>query len=1394
MEVKKIRKQVILLLTTIVFALLLCGAVSAGNTGKVVKDKEDIKINYTTIYSGGTHQQLMAESVKEYPNVNYTTYLTTKLPSKLNFKKQNLVILDLYQESYVPVVESAVNDAKKNNATIIVLSPLTNTSKKLSTVDLSKHPYIMQYFDNGGLENEKRLLQYIMIKFFGLNETVQPPLTVPVTGIYHPDSGVPFASVTDYLQWYKSNGTHYKYNANKPTVGIIFHRDTYTKGSTAWVDSLIHKLEAQGFNCVGEFGMLADSLSIIMNTTTLKTNLPIDLLISTKSSRFQPLENGVEYLNALNVPVINAVIGMYQISPEMWMNSTDGIPTSLLGSRIALPELDGTTEFIVIAGEVKLPDSEIYVTVPIPEQVDWLVSRTKAWINLRRESNSTKNLAIIYYHHTSGKDSVGVMNEGGLNTYESLVNFLKALKKSGYKTGPIPTVGQLRNQMQLYGRNIGVWAPGELETMVNTGKVGLIPLNQYMQWFNQLPQANRKAVIDMWGEPPGDIMVYKKNGVKYIVIPYIKYGNILLAPQPMRGKDQNATALFTDNTVPPTHQYIAFYMWMNKVYDADALIHFGTYGSFEYLPGKQNGLSVKTDWPAILIQDMPHIYLYTIDGAAGAVQAKRRSNALIIGYSTPAIIAAGLYGDLANLENELTLYDQAADETVKKNQRKKILDDCKTLNLGKDLGVDLSKVTTVAAFDKFKITLRDYLTRLKNEYMPYGLHTLGESINGTYLISMVNSMLGVEFKQYLKDKSITENQTSKLLSMVILNGKTAEQAQKSVLGKTDAKLTNFLNLALVHAKNVQSCDQEITSLLNALEGKYVLPGPGGDPIRKPDALPSGRNLYSFDPREIPIKTSRDLGVQMAEDLVQKYLKETGEYPRKVSVFLWATETMKHMGVMESEILRLLGVKVEYDSYNRPTKLSLISSEELGRPRIDVLIIASGIYRDTFPIQMSLLDQAIRMAAQANDTAYPNYVKENSQAIYDWLISQGYDSTTAEELSMTRIFSAAPGGYGPSISTSIDQSNQWDDESDIGNMFINGWGYAYSQTTWGSEFQEIFTRNLAGVDMVTHSISSNNYGLLYGDGYFSDLGGLMLAVRTASGKNPVVYLNNLRDSNNAQVESLDQFLSTEFRTRNANPTWIKGMMEQGSYGATIMNSGVENLWGWTVTNPDSVPEWMWDEVMDIYVNDKYDLGMKEFFDTNNPYAKQSMIARMVEAIRKGYWNPSESVKTQLANEYIESVIKYGVTCCHHTCSNIDLSEFMVMGSSLSKAQLQQFADAFEGITGKTIEVPGDTGEQNDNPDQGSVPPSEENPEDREQNTNPDQGTTSPGETSTVQAASTEAGQASDSNSQNAHEISEVSQQNSSQSNTPLVAIIGVILLMCLVGVGYFRTSIMDFLKK
>ncbi|HIH95438.1 TPA: cobaltochelatase subunit CobN, partial [Methanosarcina acetivorans] len=657
---------------------------------------ENVTLNVTAIFSGSTQQQLSMEAIKDYPHIKYTTYLTTKIPDSLDLSTQDLILLDLYQDSLIPSVEQAVNDAKNsNNATVVVLSPLTEEGLVLGNVNHTEHPYIIQYFDNSGLENHKRLLTYLMVNFFGMNGTVSEPIVIPKVGIYHPDSSKPFENVTEYLKWYgDTDGDHYVYDPDRPTVAILFHTDFYVKNTPEITDSLIREFEASDINCVAEYGQLGDSLALVINTSDNTPNLSIDAIINTKSYRIksystEPVEKGVEYLEALDVPLITAVTGLYQTTPEQWKESNEGIPISLLGTRLALTELDGAIEPIVVSGEVKDPLTEVYHKAPIDEQVEWLVDRTLSWINLRHGGNTSKKVALIYYHHASGKDEVGVMDEGGLDTHVSLINVLEALKEEGYDTGDhLPDVEELVNLMQSQGKNIGTWAPGELNAMVENGNVTLIPETVYLEWFNELPEDKRNEVIERWGNPPGEIMVYENVTGKYIVIPNIRFGNILLAPQPMRGKGQNDSVMFYDEAVVPHHQYIAFYLWLNKQYEADVIVHFGTYGSFEYLPGKQTGLDVTSCWPAILIQDMPHLYLYTVDGTAGATQAKRRSNAVIIDYLTPPLVAAGLYGNLSVLDNELLMYDLVGEELVKQQYRESIIRQCEELNLDYDLNAN----------------------------------------------------------------------------------------------------------------------------------------------------------------------------------------------------------------------------------------------------------------------------------------------------------------------------------------------------------------------------------------------------------------------------------------------------------------------------------------------------------------------------------------------------------------------------------------------------------------------------------------------------------------------------------------------------------------------------------
>lgn len=1350
-------------------------------------------INITGIWSGSTNFEIMTKVSMNYPYIRYRAFLTSKLPKTLNLANEKIIFLDLYDDKYNHLIKEQLELAKKNGAKIIVLSPQSTESKKFSTVDLSKHPNILKYFKNGGYENDKRLLDYSLNKFGGYDTPIENPIDMPLIGIYHPKSKKPFDNVNDYLNWYKSNGNHYKYDSKKPTIAILFHKDSYIKGDIEWVNKIIYKYESKGINCIAEFGQLGDSLSLLLDKKKLKLRTPLNLVITTKSYRLnsysnEPMEDGVKYLKAVNVPIIHAIASLYQISPDEWLNSSAGIPSNSVGSKISLPEIDGITEQIIIAGQVKNDKTEVYSTVIIPDQLNWLIDRSIAWINLQIKSNKDKKISLIYYHHSSGKDSVGIMDEGGLNTHKSLINVLKALKAKGYNLGgKIPTLAELKRSMISHGSNIGVWAPGELEKMVKTGEVELIPLNQYLKWFNNLPKKNRDAVISKWGTAPGNIMVYEKLGSKYIVIPRLKYGNVLLAPQPMRSKGQDPKVLFNGNTTPPTHQYIAFYFWMSKIYNTDALVHFGTYGSFEYLPGKEKGLSAKYDWPAILIQDMPHLYLYSVDGVGGATQAKRRANAVIIDYSTPAIIASGLYGDLANLEKELVLYDQISDPKVKTKQREKILNLISKLKIDKDLKIDLKIIKSEKSFETFKIQLRDYLTDVKKEYMPYGLHTIGEGINENNLVSMIKSMLGSDFLKYTKTKNISNSQLNNLLKE-ITNGNNPINAQKKIVGKTDEKITQYLDLAVLYNKYLSDNTQEINSLIYSLEGKFVLPGPGGDPIRNPNAYPTGRNIFSFDPREIPIKSARDLGVQMANDLLNKHLKEKGKYPKKVAQVLWFAETSNHFGVTESMILTLLGIELDYDKYNRPTKLKLIPSNELKRPRIDVLLATSGIYRDNLPIQIGLLNKAIKMAATAEDKNYPNYVKLNSEKIYKSLIKQGMDKEIALNLSYSRIFSAEIGSYGPSIGTAAGHSDQWKNSNEIAKLYIDGFGYVYGDDNWGKKYKGLFEENLNDVDVAIHSVSSNNYGLLYGDGYASSLGGLSLAIKSLSGKNPTIYINNLRDINNAKIDNLAYFLSKELRSRNLNSKWIKGMMNEGNYGAGVMASNVENLWIWSVTEPNTIEKWMFDEFYETYIKDKHNLGLKEFFNKNNPYARQSIALRLLEANRKGYWDTTDEIKRELTDEFIKSVLEYGVTCCHHTCGNIQIDNYLMHYSTLSRSELLEYSNMMKQATNRNIKVPGMKKPSNSQTPSNKV--STQNSRDYIQNV--DAKSTTNRDKSSDEKLSNEIGESTQ--SKDAYELKENTKSNGNSSSMSIYAILLVLFLLCLFVGGYYLEDIKRHLKR
>ena len=1251
-----------------------------GNTTEVdppIPPEDRTKITFVTTIQ--KYILLIESAAKDDPHIskyiNVSTIFVDDSNRNTNVSDQNVIMM-----AHGRLTKERAEEARDNGAFII--THMFQDLDNLGNVNTSDPTYsnITTYWDNGGEENIKQLIIFLGVKFCNVSMEILPPAPPINFGIYHPDASKIFNTAAEYLEWYDSTG---RYDPSNPTVGII-DGSIPAYGKSFVIKGLIKMIEERGVNVIFSTYSYKDQNS--SNYFIQDNKSVVDAVIVLKAFRlhYGNEEKGIEYLMNLNVTPLAGMCS-YCSSPEQWENSTGLIPSEI-SSKIALPELDGLTDFIFISGETKNPISGLKYYKPVDYQMDWIADRAISWAKLHRMNNSEKKIALIYYNHGGGKNNLGA---NYLDIVPSLKNLLGAMKDEGYEIeGEVPEEKELLGLMIHQGRNIGTWAPGELDNMVSNYSVVLIPENEYKSWFDELPVNKRQEAIETWGEPPGKIMVYENETGKYIVVPLVSFGNVILTPQPTRGWLQDEAVLYHDKGIPPHHQYLAFYFWLKKEFGADAILHLGKHGTQEWMPGKETALSVRECWPAILIQDLPVVYPYIVDDINEGTQAKRRGNAVIVSHLTPPTVAAGLYENLSLLHNKIHSY-LSAQELLKIEYRGTITELYDNLTLSEDFDVSVEELRAMndTEFEDFiNGELHLYLHELADEFIPYGLHILGAPPVDWKLLSMVESMLGDDFVEHIAEvypdahvlNPAHKNCTvmEELLREVIFNGSSPENAQEKVLGSGNisSNLTEDLNTARMYAENLSKCTIEIPRILDGFSGKYIPPKIGADPIRNPDAIPTGNNFYSFDSRLIPTKEAWKVGKLVGDAFLSRYKEEhNGSYPTKVGFVLFAGGTMANHGITESEILYLLGVEPIWDKRNRPTKLKLISSSELGRPRIDVLITTSGLYRDTFPDKSILLDKAVRLAAQANDTEYQNYVKENSDRICDWLMANGYNETDARSLSMARVFRQAPGAYGTGLSNAIPASNTWENETKLADLYISRMGHVYGQDGWGVPNVDLFRQNLADVEVNLHHAPSSFRGLIDNDDAYAFIGGLALAVRSVSGKNPDVYMANLRDPDNPKIETLQHCLQRELRARYFNPKWIQGMMEHGYAGAREMDHKfVENLWGWDVVTPDLITEDMWNQVYDVYIQDKYDLGLNEFFDSNNPYAQQSITARMLETIRKGYWDPSEDVKTNLVETYQKSVDEYDVTCCHHTCGNVLLQDYMqgiVSASALEQSTEQ-----------------------------------------------------------------------------------------------------------------------------
>jgi len=1073
---------------------------------------------------------------------------------------------------------------------------------------------LIAYYASGGEANLRALFAVIAAWRLGADaRTVPPPETLPASGFYHPAAPRVFSTLADYLAW---GGTRWKPDAGR--VAVIIHPGLVSGMETQAVDALIAASEAKGLLPIALWLEAGDPQAL----QKLVGPANVDALIIATH-----LQNGraraAEFLK-LGIPVLQTV-SYRDGDVEYWAKSKSGMSQRLVAPFLALPETWGVSDPIVVEAV------ENGAPVPIMAQIDALVSKASRLAALRHKPTAEKRLALMFWNYPPGEKNLSASN---LNVPRSLEKLAAALATAGYDVPATSEAELIRAAQAMLG---AIYHPENLVGMLDNGLAATVSVARYRFWLETLPAERRAELVARWGDPENDPNVREVKGEKQFVIPRLRLGKLTIMPQLPRGGRPGES--YHDAKEVPGHAYLAAYLYVREILGADALIHFGTHGTQEWTPGKDRGLSV-SDYPFLTVGDLPVLYPYIQDNIAEALQAKRRGRAVTISHQTPPFAPAGLYDELRDLHAKIHEYIQLDEGSVRDRTAADIRKAVIAAKLDRDMGWTQERMQ--ADFPAFLSALHDHVHELARHAMPLGLHTFGEPAADEHRLATVMQQLGQDFYRRVGSEpdeffATDFNALQKSAPYQILQHHLRESVPISEVG--DPLLRADLERAVGLDRHLSETG-EIEALLAGLAGRFVMPGSGGDPIHNPD-VPSGRNLYAFEPDRVPTRAAYEAGGEAMQQLIDTYRAEhSGETPTKLAFSLWASETMRHLGVLEAQVLHALGLRPVWNEAGRVTALEVIPRAELGRPRIDVVLQVTSVYRDQFDGFMRLLADTIDKLAELDEPDNP--VARNTAAAARKLSTSGHSEIESKQLAALRIFSNAPDDYGTGLPGSVLRSAAWDKDTSLAEIYLSRLQFAYGAKTWGARIEDanLFAEQLKGTQAVVLSRSSKLHGILSTDHPFEYLGGLALAVRHLDGKSPALYVADLREQR-SRITSAARFLADEMRTRVLNPHWISGMQREGYAGTLELLNATNNLWGWQVTAPETVRADQWQAVHDTFVNDIRQLGLRAWFEQYNPTAQAQLIERLIEAVRKGYWDASQATRRQLVERWNELVERHHV---------------------------------------------------------------------------------------------------------------------------------------------------------
>nr|WP_213272119.1 magnesium chelatase subunit H [Hyphomonas sp.] len=891
---------------------------------------------------------------------------------------------------------------------------------------------------------------------------------------------------------------------------------------------------------------------------------------------FNDADAAVDMLKTLDVPYVCALASEFQ-SLSDWGANPKGLTPVEATMMVALPELDGATGSIVVGGRAdhgtqcfgcdrKCQFQENGRRMQAcPERADMLAARVAKLAGLKNKSAAERRVAITLFNFPPNSGAAG--SAAHLAVFESLHNLLGELSRDGYKLDVPESVDTLRDML----------LQGNRERFGTDANVAVqIPVSDHVRRETRLAEIEAQ-----WGPAPGRQLTDGRS----LLVMGVQLGNVFIGLQPGFGYEGDPMRLLFEKSFAPTHAFAAYYSWLREGFGADAVIHFGTHGALEFMPGKQAGLSGNC-WPDYLIGDLPNIYFYAANNPSEAAIAKRRGNATIVSYLTPPVAEAGLYKGLADLSDTISRWrhlspDQAA-------QR----DDLEELIFS--LAGELELLPEAACDAAARIeSIRTRLMEIEGSLIPEGMHIAGRAPDAAAMEGLLAAM--------------PEGEGEAVLPPAALRA-LAEGVQPAAIAQRlgmDAAHPGLVRLA--RARRLMAEDHELPALLHALDAGYIAPVPGGDLIRTPEILPAGRNIHGFDPFRLPSAFALADGRRQADRLLARHVSDTGRLPAAMAMVLWGTDNLKSEGAQIAQALALMGAAPRFDSYGRLCGAELVPLEALGRPRIDVMVTLSGIFRDLLPLQIRMLAEAALAAASADEPPEQNFIRRHALACQG---RYGVDLETAA----LRVFSNAEGAYGANVNLLV-SSGAWDKEDELADTYSHRKCFAYGRNGVPTAQPDIFKSLLEDVELAYQNLESVETGLTTIDHYFDTLGGISRAAAKARGEELKVYVGD-QTRGDGIVRTLAEQVSLETRTRTLNPKWYEGMLRHGYEGVRQIESQVTNTMGWSATTGQVAP-WVYQEMTETFVLDE---ALRRRLMDLNPAATAKVAGRLIEASERNYWSP------------------------------------------------------------------------------------------------------------------------------------------------------------------------------